>query len=251
MTDKHHSDTQEKVESIQYRHAVPTTGGLEGATNSITATSEASGTGNADYSQAVTLPIPDDPRLVILKVVARLAVTIDSMTAGHLYCRVYVDAQDADHRFLDTDWTTSGAKLDVLEQSSGTIFDLLSDGASHTFYFFLWVDSGDAVVSALQLWEAVGQRGATQAATPAFRLDFEGEVTTAIRVYGVGSGTPYGYILGDFPGDVNINLAMVTGMSGIIGHTMVWKNNKICFRSTVDTDITFAYQIILNLRRPQ
>ena len=111
MADKEHSDTQEKVETIVYPHLIPTTGDLEAATKTITAAVEATGVVNADYSSALTLPKPSDTRLVILKVAARLAVTIDSMTAGHLYCRVYVDAQDADHRLFNEDWTSSGLNL--------------------------------------------------------------------------------------------------------------------------------------------
>jgi len=251
MTDKYHSDTKDKVEAIVYQHLTPTTGDLEAATKTITATSEASGLGNADYSHALTLPKPVDVRLEILKIAARLAVTIDSMTAGHLYCRVYVDAQDADHRLFDEDWDSIEAKLDAVEKTSGIIFDALSDGNSHTFYFFFWVDSGNAVISKVQLWEVVGQKGTSPAGSPAFRLDYEGEVSIAIRVYVVGSGTPYCYITGDIPGDQNIHFAKVSGNSAVLGHTMVWKNNKICFRSTAASDISFAYQIILNLRSLQ
>lgn len=84
---------------------------------------------------------------------------IDSFdTAIHLYCRVYVDAQDADHRLFDEDWNSTGAKLDAVDTLVGTkepIFNLLKDGSAHTFFF--WVDqANDVVISLVQLWEAVG-----------------------------------------------------------------------------------------------
>ncbi len=152
---------QEKIELISYSPGKQDTGDLEVATKTITAISEASGTGNADYSQALTLPKPNDARLVIERIAARLAVTIDSFdTATHLYCRVYVDQQDADHRLFDMDWDSTGAKLTAVDTHSGTlsvIFGSLKDGSAHTFYFFFWVNqANNAVISLVQLWEGVG-----------------------------------------------------------------------------------------------
>lgn len=158
MADKYHSDTQEKIESIVYTPGLQDSGDLEPGTRTVTAAAAASGLANADYSKALSLAKPGDARLVLKRIATRLAVTIDSMTAGHLYCRAYVDAQDADHRLFDEDWTTTEAKLDIVETHSGnkaTIFDLLKDGAAHIFYFFFWVDSGNAVLSLVQLWERV------------------------------------------------------------------------------------------------
>jgi len=39
---------------------------------------------------------------------------------------------------------------------SGDVFDLLTDGTAHTFYFFFWVDSGDSVISKVQMYYGVG-----------------------------------------------------------------------------------------------
>ncbi len=151
--------TAEMVDTIDYGPGLEDTGDLEGGTRTITATVEAAGVGNADYSHSMALAKPVDPRLVVKRIAARLAVNIDTMTAGHLHCRVYVDQQDADHRLFDSDWDTTGEKLaadTVYADSKAVIFDLLRDGSSHTFYFFLWVDSGNAVISRIQLWEGVG-----------------------------------------------------------------------------------------------
>lgn len=105
MADKYHSDTQEKIETITYTPAVPGSGDLEAGTTTVTATSEASGVGNADYSAALTLPAPSDARMVAQRIATRLVVTIDSFDAAtHLYCRVYMDVQDADHRLFGEDW---------------------------------------------------------------------------------------------------------------------------------------------------
>lgn len=163
MTDKYHSDTQEKIESIIYSPGIKDSADLESGTKTITATSEASGVGNADYSKALTLAKPGDPRLLVKRIGARLAVTIDSMTAGHLYVRVYVDQQDTAHRLFNEDWATTGDKLDGASFTSGDVFNLLADGQAHTFYFFLWVDAGNAVISKVQLWEGVGNYGTSPA----------------------------------------------------------------------------------------
>ena len=117
MTDKFHSDTQEKIGLIEYLPYLENTGDLEAGTKTITATSEATGVANADYSMALTLSKPSDARLVVTRIAARLAVTIDSFdVAEHLYCRVYVDAQDANHRLFDEDWNSIGAKLDAVDR---------------------------------------------------------------------------------------------------------------------------------------
>ena len=158
-----HNPVSEKIESITYNPGLQNSGDLESATRTITATSEASGLVNADYSKSLTLPKPGDTRLTVLMVAARLAVTIDTIPAGdtNLYCRVYVDAQDASHLLFDKDWTTTGDQLDAVDTHSGakaTIFNLLKDGQAHTFYFFFWkAGTGTGIViSVAQLWQAVG-----------------------------------------------------------------------------------------------
>ena len=116
MTDKFHSDTQEKIEFIPYGPSYPSTGNLEAGTRAITATSEASGLGNVDYSVALTLASPSDVRMEVLRIVSRLSVIIDSFdVATTLYCRVYVDIQDADHRLFDLRWSSTGENLAAVD----------------------------------------------------------------------------------------------------------------------------------------
>lgn len=146
----------EFIESLIFNPGIPDTGDLEGGTKTIVAVAEGAGIGAADYNAVLTLPAPTDAKIIIIRIAERLAVTINSMTAGHLYCRVYVDAQDAAHRLFDMDWATTGAKLTAGDFSAGTAFNLLKDGAAHTFYFFFWVDAGNAVISLVRLQEVVG-----------------------------------------------------------------------------------------------
>ena len=206
-----HNPVSEKIESLTYIPGLQDTTDLEPATKTITATLEASGLANADYNKALTLPKPEDKRLVVKRIVARLQVTIDTIPTGdtNLYCRVYVDAQDADHLLFDKDWTTTGDQLDAVDthsEAKATIFNLLKDGASHTFYFFFWkAGTGTGIViSLVQLWDGVGSCDSPwYTAGKCLDLTFEGSVLYLIVPDLVGTGSPTtapfekGYDLGD------------------------------------------------------
>jgi len=153
-------------ETIVYSPGLKDTGDLEAATKTITATSEAVGVGNADYSSAQTLAIPTNAKFEILRIASRLSVTIDSDDGTHdLRCRVYVDAQDANHLLYDLTYAATGNQLSVQDCLVGTkevIFNLLKDGAAHTFYFFLWSPGNHSpVVSVVNLWFGLGATTAT------------------------------------------------------------------------------------------
>jgi hypothetical protein len=256
MADKFHSDTHERIETLSYTPGLQDSGDLEAGTRSITATSEASGIGNADYSTALTLPSPDDARLEVKRIAARLAVTIDSFdTATHLYCRVYVDAQDAGHLLFDEDWDSTGAKLDAVDTLTGTketIFNLLKDGGEHTFYFFFWVNqANNAVVSLVQLWETVGSCS-TVPTSEVYRLNFSGFMSLAGLLYRAGTGTPSARIL-----PVGSSYHTFKGISGASG-TVSWEilsflNNghRINVYGSVATDINYHANLYLTIRSDQ
>lgn len=192
----------EKVELITYNPGYKDTADLEAATKTVTATAEASGVGNADYTKALTFTIPTDARLAIKMMTARLAVTIDSMTATHLYCKVYIDSQDAGHLLFNEDFTSTGAKLDSAEMASGVKFDALVSGVEHTLYFFFWVDAGNAVISLVQAWEGVGTKQTYN--TKALELTYTGTVSQNAYFTKVGTGTPV--LRTDLSGSNTINL---------------------------------------------
>jgi len=192
MTDKLHTDTREKPATIYYMPGVQDSGDLETAAKSIVRTAEASGLQNADYNRPLTIPQPADLRLTVKRLAARLAVNIDSFdVATHLYCRVYVDIQDADHRLFDMDWTGSGSKLIVADTFTGnktTVFNLLKDGAAHTFYFFFWVNqANNAVISLVQLWEGVACSDSTP--QPVLDIAHDGFISLYCRVDKQGTGS--------------------------------------------------------------
>lgn len=192
MTDKYHSDTQGKMESLSYLPGLPDSGDLETGTRTITAIAEAAGISNADYNAVLTLSQPSDARITVLRIATRLAVTIDSMTAGQINCRAYVDSQDAEHRLFDTSWVNARAKLIAVDTHSGNlaaIFNLLKDGLNHTFSFFFWVDAGSAVISLCQLWEGVGTCDTGWWGVDILTLGYTGLVSTSSRLAVQGTGS--------------------------------------------------------------
>ena len=140
---------QEKIELIKYNPGFQDSGDLETGTKTITATSKQAA---ADYSKSLTLAKPSDTRIVVSIIVAR-----DSGSSANLYCTVSVDSADGStNKLFDAVDLQASAGLALTNVSSGAIFNLLSDGAAHTFYFFFWVDSGNSVISLVELWEGVG-----------------------------------------------------------------------------------------------
>jgi len=244
----------EKIEQLAYTSGKQDTGDLEAATKTVTATSEASGVGNADYSKALTLPKPSDARLIVKRIATRLAVTIDSFdTATHLYCRVYVDQQDADHRLFDMDWDSTGAKLTAVDTHSGalsTIFDLLKDGASHTFYFFFWIDqANNAVISLVQLWESVGTCDTYGGHREILELNFSGLATIHSSIRRIGTGSSHH---GVSPG-AYVHYAYGSGDPARIRAEaiLVKAGNYMSVAATVSTDISYIEDFYLNIRSEQ
>jgi len=242
----------EKIDYISFNPGRQDTGDLETGTTTITATSEASGVGNADYSAALTLPAPTDARLVVKRIAARLSVTIDSFdVATHLYCRVYVDAQDADHKLFDMDWDSTGAKLyadDTSESEFATIFNLLKDGAEHTFYFFFWVNqANNAVISLVQLEEGVGTHDTYGGQREIFLLDFNGAVALVLKADRSGSGSIQG---GIGPTTYYYSNIVYTSSEPLVlrAENFLNKEDSFWMKSTVATDLTYLSFFYLNIR---
>lgn len=258
MADKFHSDTEAKIELIAYSPGKQDTGDLESGTNTITATSEASGLGNADYNAALTLASPDDARMVVDRICAKLDVVIDSFNAGcsQMTCRVYVDAQDADHRIFDAVWNSTGTKLQAVDIYSGfkpVVLALLKDGAAHTFYFYFFVDTGNGVLSQVQLWEGVGT--CAQNGQDVITLSHTGWLCIAGSVNKQGTGSAYllgGLVSGDQ------NKARLFTSQGLLGNA-AYPNPQFliagtCYflmLGTVASDLNYLDHLYLTLKREQ
>jgi hypothetical protein len=246
----------ELIERLAYQPGLQDSGDLEAGTNAITATVEATGIGNADYSAAMTLASPSDARIVVSRIAARLAVTIDSMTAGQLNCRVYVDVQDAAHRLLDLSWTTTGAKLAAADTHSGnlaTIFGLLKDGASHTFYYFFWVDTGNAVISLCQLWEGVGTSDTGFWGVDIIELTHTGFVSAATRIALQGTGASTQTLMDGVFSQTNFIRPATTAT--ILGYAetlcLARTGVTMLLKGSVATDLNYLYGCEFALRSEQ
>lgn len=241
---------REKIEQIFYAPSLKNSGDLETGTKTITATAEASGVGNADYNAALTLDVPGDSRLAIQRIAARLSVTIDSMTAGQLNCRVYVDQQDAGHLLFDLNWVSTGNKLSATTVSSAIkaiIFNALKDGNAHTFYFFFWVDSGNAILSVVQLWENVGIDGGTGGRVSCLRLTFDGLISYVwlLSRQGTGNTTAFAYPKNWWSGGGN------AGQDVQPPTTVLYEYIDFCIEGTVSTDLIYPNRLTINLRSEQ
>jgi hypothetical protein len=250
MFTREYSDTpaKEKIEVLLYQPGLQDSGDLEPATKTITATAEASGLANATYTACLTLPKPSDDRLVVKRICARLQVTIDTIASGDtdLYCRVYVDAQDAAHRLFDLDWTSTGAKLLASDTHSGAlaaIFDLLKDGNSHTFYFFFWKAGTGAgiTISLVQLWEGVGSCTISEP-YPALDILHQGFISICGYISRVGTGTPMFNLL-----SVNSDWFELYYTSGLDQHIRIplvlIYNNSLSAKGTVANDLNYLPRV--------
>jgi hypothetical protein len=254
MFNQEYSDAvKEKLETIVYQPGLQDSGDLEAGTKTITATAEASGTSNADYTAILTLSKPSDARLAVQRICARLQVTIDSVPSGDtdLYCRVYVDAQDTNHRLFDLDWTSSGTKLfavDTYTEALATIFSLLKDGTAHTFYFFFWkAGMGTGItISVVRVWEGVGAK-IVGAGTPCLHINHTGLLSGFIACSKVGTGSSALRLCQGIQDTTYLWYIISTTTESPIPLTMS-TNFGIAINTTVDTDIAYLVRILLTLR---
>jgi len=123
-------------------------GDLESATKTITATSEP---GSADYTASVTTPNFNNSAFTALRQVVRLQITIDSWTGAGaiLNYRIKKGGVSIATGQIATAAAT-GAKYAAVDVTTGT----LTGSASYTVY--LWVDADTCVISVCQLWVAIG-----------------------------------------------------------------------------------------------
>jgi len=246
-------------ETIAYSPGLKDTTDLEAATKTITATEEATGTGNADYSAALTLTAPSDTRMAIKRIATRLSVTIDSDDGTHdLKCRVYVDEQDANHMLFDLSYTSTGNQLSVQDCLTGTketIFNLLKDGNAHTFYFFFWSPGEHApVISVCQLWEAVGSSSITWGIVEALRITHTGFLQVSGYFQRTGSGNGTIAIVPEVSGGTSIGHRVIstTSVATMISSTPIQLVGKtdigLLFGGSVATDINWIETIHVTLR---
>ena len=253
MADKYHSDTQEKIETIIYNPGVQNTGDKEPGTHTIVPTARPA-IGAAQYSHSLTLPKPADVRLEVKRLASRLNVNIAGLgTATHVYCSVRGDVDDADHELFLEDWTSIGSKLATVELHSGnkaTLFNLLKDGAAHTFYFLFWADAASqATIDLVQLWEAVGCIGGNPRV--ALSITHSGLASFVIKPELIGSGSGTGW-LNPADSEWDYHAKAACGGGSILSVTsLLMKNAELRFNGTVSTDLYYLANLWTRLRSEQ
>jgi hypothetical protein len=248
-------------ETVSYAPGLITSGDLEAATKTITATSEGA---VADYTSALTLPMgctvngvakvigTTETRLQIMRIGTRSSITPDSFNAGctSLRCRIYVDTQDANHLLQDITIASAANALTVADCLVGTrevIFNLLKDNAAHNFLFFFWVNSGNAVLSVVQVWEtSLGGTGIISWATCA-SLTHVGLINIEWYANRLGTGTDVFSFT-----ERTTTIYNYTGVSAVnTGTTLFRMSSGILYLraySPVAGDLMYITEIIFSLR---
>ena len=244
---------QEKIELIKYNSGFQDSGDLETGTKTITATSKQVA---ADYSKSLTLTKPSDARIVVSIIAARLQVTRDSGSSANLNCTVSVDSADGStNRLFDAVDVQASAGLALTNVSSGAVFNLLSDGAAHTFYFFFWVNAGDSVISLVQLWEGVGASGtiAWNLAIYFLQLTMKGLVTVCWSVSRVGTGTADGIFFYSGMTDWLAHIVRGTCNNQEVAPDIFLASGdvRLHFFSSVATDLVYLSNLTIVLRSVQ
>lgn len=157
---------------------------------------------------------------------------------------------------FDEEWTSTGAKLDAVDSHSGalsTIFDLLKDGASHTFYFFFWVNqANNAVISVVQLWEGAGATCSTSSLLVA-TLTYTGLLNIGFYPGKIGTGTYRQTLIADstlFGSNYAHWVFDATDVYAPIPQTLclIEREMNIFLKTSVATDIVHIYGFYAILR---
>ena len=171
---------QEHIASVSYVPGLASSGDLEPGTRLVTATAKP---GTADYAANLTVPAPPSP-LRVLRLGLRLQVAIDgfggSPQATQLAYAVHVNGVER----LTGAWAASGAQPAAVDLLEGQ-FTL---GAPTAVGVYLWVDQGNATVSAVEAWLGVGT--AATAAAGVLRVEHRGLLALAAKLMRQGTGTP-------------------------------------------------------------
>jgi len=192
---------------------------------------------------------------VVKRIASRLDVNIAGLgTATHVYCSVRVDVDDVDHELFNEDWASTGNKLDATDTYDfhrAAIFNLLKDGAAHTFYFLFWADvASQATIDSVQLWEGVGHcGGGPDTAGRCLDIKHNGITSQSLGLGIVGTGTPT-ILLSLDPAADWTHIAINTG-SMLITQVLIPDTAFLATYGTVDTDLNYLTQLVFVLRSEQ
>jgi len=242
---------QEKTKLIRYRPCLQDSGDLEAATKTITAALKPV---TPDYTVNLTTEAPPDSRLKVKRLGQRLLITIDSFGGTPAATRLCYSVKVNGTERATGEFTSTGDKVKAWTLTEGQ-FNL---GSANTLEVFLWVDQGSAVVSACQLWQAVGTTGVGYdhlAAGTALIMAHNGVIVPQAVLRVVGTGTPNLVVCNK---DVDMSdETIIKKVSGnymrlyFEGVTVV--ENELAMRvyDSLDTDLAFVHSASFVVRSMQ
>ncbi len=183
MTNKYHSDTQEKTEAIVYTPSLQDSGNLAMITGIITATSKPA---IADYTANLTTHGPSDSRLKVRRLCQRLNIHVDSFSGVPAATKLCYSVEVNGIERASGEFNASGSdNLTSWDLTDGQ-FNL---GGANKIDVFLWVDRGTADVSIVQLWQGVGTCTTGWSSFP-LEITHKGLAQVSANFTRLGSGTP-------------------------------------------------------------
>jgi hypothetical protein len=138
--------------------------------------------------------------------------------------------------------------LDTYSGALATIFDLLKDEGSHTFYFFFWkAGTGAGVtISLVQVWEGVGAK-MVGAGTPYLGITHAGLLSGFMACSKVGTGSSSLRLCQGIQ-DTNYGSYLVAVISESPIPLTMGVNFGVAINTTVDTNLAYLLSIFLTLR---
>ncbi len=231
MTNKYHSDTRTKTETIIYTPSLQISGNLEEETYVIT---EISKPLTADYTANLTTPAPSDSRLKVCRLCQRMRIHIDSFggepLATKLCYSVEVNGIERASGEFNASETDNLISWDLTEGQ----FNL---GNANAIDVFLWVDDGSAEVSVVEVWQGVGTHTTGWSSFP-LEFTHKGLAQVSANFTRIGSGSPGCHFM-PLSSSASMSESLQCDISSKL--SIVNGNSVIRLKGSVATDLNYIH----------
>ena len=237
MTNKYHSDTQEKIDTIIYIPSIQDSANLVIDTDVITSTSKAE---TADYSTDLTTPTPSDSRLKVRRLCQRLNIHIDSFDGEPAATKLCYSIEVNGIERASGEFTAADADNPIAWDLTDEQFNFET---ANTIDVFLWVDRGSAEISVAQLWQGVGTCTTGWSSFP-LEINHKGLAQISAHFTRVGSGTAGVHLL---PLGASASMSEAI-QSDISSKLSIFSGNAILrLRGTITTDLNYLNVINIGM----
>jgi hypothetical protein len=228
MTNKYHSDTQEKIDTIIYTPSLQDSGNLVTDTDVITATSKPA---TADYSADLITSNPSDFRLKVRRLCQRINIHIDSFQGDPAATKLCYSIEVNGIERASGEFTAAGADNPVAWDLTDEQFNL---GNANTIEVFLWIDRGTAEISVVELWQGVGTCTTGWSSFP-IEVDHKGLAQVSANFTRIGTGNPGLHLL-PLGSSTSISESLQNDISSKLS---IFNNATFRLRGTISTDINY------------